>query len=31
MEIVDNPELLEAGKVMSTFPALDDMLAGFKP
>ncbi len=31
MEIVDNPELLEAGKVMSTFPALDDMLAWFKP
>jgi len=31
MEIVDNPELLEAWKVMSTFPALDDMLAGFKP
>ena len=31
MEIVDNPELLEAWKVMSAFPALDDMLAGFKP
>lgn len=31
MEIVDNPELLEAGKVMSNFPLLDDMLAGFKP
>ncbi len=31
MEIVDNPELLEAWKVMSTFPALDDMLAWFKP
>ena len=31
MEIVDNPELLDAGKVMSTFPVLDDMLAGFKP
>lgn len=31
MEIVDNPELLEAGKVMSNFPVLDDMLAGFKP
>jgi hypothetical protein len=27
MEIVDNPELLDAGKVMSTFPVLDDMLA----
>ena len=31
MEIVDNPELLEAGKVMSNFPILDDMLAWFKP
>lgn len=31
MEIVDNPEILERGKVMSTFPALDDMLAWFKP
>lgn len=31
MEIVDNPELLDAGKVMSTFPVLDDMLAWFKP
>ena len=27
MEIVDNPELLDAGKVMSNFPVLDDMLA----
>lgn len=31
MEIIDNPELLDAGKVMSTFPVLDEMLAGFKP
>jgi replicative DNA helicase len=31
MEIVDNPELLDAGKVMSSFPVLDDMLSGFKP
>lgn len=31
MEIVDNPELLEAGKVMSNFSVLDDMLAWFKP
>ena len=27
MEIVDNPELLDAGKVLSTFPLLDDMLS----
>lgn len=31
MEIVDNPELLEAGKVLSHFSILDDMLAWFKP
>lgn len=31
MEIVDNPGLLDAGKVLSTFPLLDDMLSGFKP
>lgn len=31
MEIVDNPELLDAWKVLSTFPLLDDMLGGFKP
>ncbi len=31
MEIVDNPELLEAGKVLSHFSVLDDMLAWFKP
>lgn len=31
MEIVDNPELLDAGKVMSSFKHLDDMIWGFKP
>lgn len=31
MEIVDNPEISEKGKVLSSYPSLDDMLAGFKP
>lgn len=31
MEIVDNPELLNEGKVLSNFPLLDDLIGGFKP
>jgi len=31
MELVDNPELLNANKVLSGFPLLDDLTAWFKP
>lgn len=31
MEIVDNPDILNEGKVLSTFPVLDDKLSWFKP
>lgn len=31
MEMVDNPELMDANKVKSQFPLLDDLLAWFKP
>ncbi len=31
MEIVDNPELINEKKVLSTYPQLDDVLGWFKP
>jgi replicative DNA helicase len=31
MAIVDNPGIMDVGKVLSNYPKMDDMLGGFKP